>query len=38
MAARLALSPHTVNRHMQRIYKHYGVLSRSRLLANLQGR
>lgn len=38
IAARLELSPHTVNRHVQRIYKHYGVRSRSRLLANLQGR
>jgi DNA-binding NarL/FixJ family response regulator len=38
IAERLGLSPHTVNRHVQRIYKHYGVSGRSRLLASLQGR
>ena len=35
IAARLGLSPHTVNRHVQRIYRHYGVSGRSRLLAHL---
>ncbi|MEA1049402.1 LuxR C-terminal-related transcriptional regulator [Lamprobacter modestohalophilus] len=36
IAARLELSPHTVNRHVQRIYKHYGVSGRSRLIARLR--
>lgn len=38
IATRLGLSPHTVNRHVQRIYRHYGVSGRSRLLAHLQRR
>lgn len=36
MAARLGLSRHTVNRHVQRIYRYYGVTSRGRLLAALR--
>ncbi|MBK5931837.1 LuxR C-terminal-related transcriptional regulator [Halochromatium salexigens] len=32
IAARLELSPHTVNRHVQRIYKRYGVRYRSHLI------
>jgi DNA-binding CsgD family transcriptional regulator len=33
----LGLSPHTVNRHVQRIYRHFGVNSRGRLIALLIG-
>lgn len=35
IAANLGLSPHTVNRHVQRLYRHFGVNSRARLLALL---
>ncbi|MET8505364.1 LuxR C-terminal-related transcriptional regulator [Streptomyces sp. NPDC004787] len=32
IASRLALSPHTVNYHLRKLYKHYGVSSRIDLL------
>jgi len=35
IAVRLGLSRHTVNRHVQRLYRYYGVTSRGRLLAEL---
>jgi DNA-binding CsgD family transcriptional regulator len=35
IAARLGLSAHTVNRHVQRLYRFYDVSCRSRLLARL---
>lgn len=36
IAARLELSPHTVNRHVQRLYRHFGVNSRTKLIALLK--
>ncbi|TCO75483.1 helix-turn-helix transcriptional regulator [Chromatocurvus halotolerans] len=36
IASRLGLSRHTVNRHVQRVYRHYDVTSRGRLLAKLR--
>ncbi|MEQ8514165.1 MAG: helix-turn-helix transcriptional regulator, partial [Chromatocurvus sp.] len=36
IAARLGISHYTVNRHVQRLYRHYGVTSRGRLLAALR--
>lgn len=35
IAERLELSPHTVNRHVQRLYQHFGVNSRTKLIALL---
>jgi len=35
IAADLGLSPHTVNRHVQRLYRHFGVNSKARLTALL---
>lgn len=32
IAARLGISPHTVNRHVQRLYREFGVHSRAQLL------
>ncbi len=37
VAAQLGISPHTVNRHVQRIYQHFGVNSRGKLIALLNG-
>lgn len=37
IAADLGLSPHTVNRHVQRLYRHFGVNSRAQLVALLAG-
>ena len=37
IAADLGLSPHTVNRHVQRLYRHFGVNTRAKLIALLHG-
>lgn len=37
IAAELDLSPHTVNRHVQRLYRHFNVSSKARLMALLAG-
>ena len=37
IADSLGLSPHTVNRHVQRIYRHFSVNSRAKLIALLSG-
>jgi hypothetical protein len=37
VAARLGISPHTVNRHVQRLYRKYGVHSRGQLLYRCDG-
>jgi len=36
IASSLGISPHTVNRHVQRIYRHFGVNSRAKLIALLR--
>lgn len=35
IAVDLDLSPHAVNRHVQRLYRHFGVNSRAKLIALL---
>ena len=37
IAARLGISPHTVNRHVQRVYRHFQVGNRAQLIALLVG-
>ena len=37
VASRLRISPHTVHSHVKKIYRHFGVKRRAKLLARVLG-